>query len=714
MTIRPIITLLAVLLIAMLSACGQQAEPQPAGTLLTASGYNNGAGDAGVTPTGQDPGSTGGQDTAKAPDAAGPAVQADAGGGDPGDKDPEEDAGSNTSDTNKIEPVDAGSQPKDTGGGGATCVDADNDSYGQGCPAGPDCDDGNANFATICPDCTKENYAGCKCAGVATNCYSGVPAWIGKGVCQAGVRMCKGGFWGECNGEMLPTPEVCDGKDNNCNGLIDEGVLSSCGTCDMGCTEQKLGPDYGNAFDPGKDSSNGVSVNKKGYIELDASNVNIDLNHLWVANSPEASVSKVDTTTGKEVGRYKICSNPSRTSVDLEGDVWVGCRGDGGVAKIINKKGKCKDKNGNGKIETSSGKIMLPKGSDECVQFIVYPDGKTVARAAGVDKDNHAWMGFWTSKHLHRLEPKTGKSVAMVQLPCSPYGLVIDQKGIIWVQGAGCGLVEVDPKTKKTTKHKPPFSYQAYGINVDMFGKIWFGGGWGAVRFDPLTKKWIKVGAGGSSAVCTGTDGYTYVVNDGPSTVTKINSVTATVEGKISLGSGRYPHGVAMDFNGFVWAVNRVKGTVSKCNPKTMQLVGEYQVGPKPYTYSDMTGYTLNNFTAPKGHYTHLFGVSSATGTVAEAKGTTLWQLIDVEMQVPAGAYVKVRYRAADTFADVQKATWSKELGPFPPAAMPIDLTKLGQVKARYLQVEVFLQASQKSKLSPVLKALKAKGKQVF
>ena len=723
----PMTSWIAIAALAALAACGQAAAPAPAGATLIPGGFGTNPNlDTGATTPQPDAGGSAGQTdagpAAGEPDTAGgPTPPVDAGnppdtkgGGDPGD-----DAGP---------AVDAGQPPEDTNGGNppdtgpvTTCVDADNDGYGQGCAAGPDCDDGNPNFAAVCPDCTKDNFPGCACTGVATNCYSGDPAWIGKGVCQAGVRMCKGGFWGECNGEVLPSPEVCDAKDNNCNGLIDEGVLSTCGTCDMSCTQQKLGPAYGNAFDPGKDSSNGVGVDKNGYIILDSSKVNIDLNHIWVANSPEATVSKVDTNTGHEVGRYKICSNPSRTSVDLNGDVWVGCRGDGGVAKIINKKSACVDKNGNGNIETSEdlnkdNKIQPNEmvANDECLQFIVYPDGKTIARAAGVDKDNHAWMGFWSSKHLHRLEPTQGKSVAQVNLPCSPYGLTIDQKGTIWVQGAGCGLVEVDPKTLTTKKHKPPFSYQAYGINVDMFGKIWFGGGWGSVRFDPVTGGWVKVSAGGSSAVATGTDGYTYVVNDGPSTVTKINSVTATVEGKISLGAGRGPHGVAMDFNGFVWAVNLGKGTVSKCNPKTMQLVGEYPVGKSPYTYSDMTGYTLNNFTAPKGHYTHLFGVSSFGGQVAEAKGTTVWEMIDAELDVPAGAYVKVRYRAADTFKDIESAAWSKELGPFPPATFPVDLTKQGKVQARFLQVEVFLQASQKTKLSPILKSLTAKGKQTF
>jgi len=532
------------------------------------------------------------------------------------------------------------------------------------------------------------------------------------------VQFCKKGFWGECQGEVLPTPEVCDGADNNCNGLIDEGVLSTCGTCDMSCTLQIVGPDFGNPFDA--QGANGVSVDKNGYLVLDATKSSVQHNNLWVANSPEATVSKVDTKTGNEVGRYKICSNPSRTSVDLNGDVWIGCRGDGGVAKIIADPKFCTDKNGNGVVNTSTdlngdGKISGGEmvSGDECIKFIVHPDGKTVARAAGVDKDNHAWMGFWTSKRLRRLEPNAGKVVATSQLMCSPYGLVIDQKGIVWVQGAGCGLVRVDPKNPaQPTKFKPSFPYRAYGINVDVFGGIWFGGSWGAARYDPKTNKWLQAkGVSASSAVATSTDGYTYVVNDGPSTVTKIHSVTGTVQGKISLGSGRYPHGVALDYDGFVWAVNRQKSTVSKCNPKLMKLVGEYPVGPKPYTYSDMTGYTLHNFTAPKGNFSHVCGMAGWSGTVAENKVSTVWERIDATVETPAGSYFKIRYRAADSVNALKKAPWSKDQGPLPPAAMPINLKN---VKARFLQVEVFMQADQKSKASPKLKALKAKGKQVF
>ena len=105
-----------------------------------------------------------------------------------------------------------------------SCFDPDLDGFGPNCDKGVDCDNKNPNFTVVCPDCTKKNHPGCACTGVAANCYTGEAQWIGKGVCSAGVQLCKTGFWGGCKGEILPTPEICDGKDNDCDGDTDEGL----------------------------------------------------------------------------------------------------------------------------------------------------------------------------------------------------------------------------------------------------------------------------------------------------------------------------------------------------------------------------------------------------------------------------------------------------------------------------------------------------------
>jgi hypothetical protein len=249
--------------------------------------------------------------------------------------------------------------PACTGG-----TDADGDGYGKGCPAGPDCDDSSAAI-------------------------------------NPGAK------------------EVCDGKDNNCDGKVDEGVKNACGTCDPGCGS--LGKSGPFPVDKSKDSklkdADGVGLDPNGDLVLDRKIK--QENYLWIANTFDTlgsaggcayaissgydtkkdpfcrgTVSKVDTVGMKEVARYftTTCNSkpgtatscldvngkpivksfphaPSRTAVDYNFDVWVANRAFGGqpsATKIANDPADCIDRNKNGKIETSKDQNADGKISVDC------------------------------------------------------------------------------------------------------------------------------------------------------------------------------------------------------------------------------------------------------------------------------------------------------------------------------------------------------------
>jgi len=57
---------------------------------------------------------------------------------------------------------------------------------------------------------------------------------VGQGMCRAGRKVCKGAQGIVCDGCVLPSPEICDGKDNDCDGVGDNTAMCPSG---FGCRD---------------------------------------------------------------------------------------------------------------------------------------------------------------------------------------------------------------------------------------------------------------------------------------------------------------------------------------------------------------------------------------------------------------------------------------------------------------------------------------------
>ena len=60
--------------------------------------------------------------------------------------------------------------------------------------------------------------------GLTRSCYTGPRGTSCVGLCKAGTETCSAGSWKTCQGMVKPVKEACDGKDNDCNGKIDDGL----------------------------------------------------------------------------------------------------------------------------------------------------------------------------------------------------------------------------------------------------------------------------------------------------------------------------------------------------------------------------------------------------------------------------------------------------------------------------------------------------------
>jgi hypothetical protein len=84
-------------------------------------------------------------------------------------------------------------------------------------------------------DCDGVVDNGCACInGQVQGCYTGPAGTAGLGACAPGLMTCSSGAYGACTGEVVPTVELCNSTDDNCDGQVDEGNPGGGSACSTG------------------------------------------------------------------------------------------------------------------------------------------------------------------------------------------------------------------------------------------------------------------------------------------------------------------------------------------------------------------------------------------------------------------------------------------------------------------------------------------------
>ncbi len=488
------------------------------------------------------------------------------------------------------------------------------------------------------------------------------------------------------------------------------------------------------------DFDNGTFVNVnhndvQDQLQLD--NSSKPFNFIWVACSVRGTVVKVDTISGAILGEYRTAPNsrgngdPSRTTVDKDGSVWVanrnnvGPHGRGTIVHIgLIENNQCEERNGIPGIQTStkltdikswaneSGIRSVSTAVDECI--VHYTEvNSTGTRHVSIDSDNNVWVSGTGIRTFDKVKggrwdtPDSGSIlVSYPSVAFGGYGGLMDRNGFLWssqpllrwdtskplngANGDPSGP-SIGPLALGTNWAGQPVSDfgNSYGLCIDSLGNVW------NTHYGSNTVKYASNGtylgryshgrrtAQGCVVGLNDDVWVAHSVNDGATTVGHLAN-NGTLLGVVTVGDG--PTGVAVDRAGKVWSTNWVSNTLSRIDPNA-SVVGEVDMtvnlgsGCRPYNYGDMTGST--NIDPPNtGSWTVIYDY----GSVLEPWGSIVWT---EDTPVNSSLTVQVKNNETNPWTTVDNG---QELS---------NLNLTGQ----YLHVRVsFIRAS--GGVSPVLKDL--------
>jgi YVTN family beta-propeller protein len=265
---------------------------------------------------------------------------------------------------------------------------------------------------------------------------------------------------------------------------------------------------------------------------------------VWVANSGDDTVSRIDPATNRVIATIHVGGHPGRLTAD-SGAVWV---------------------------VTGEGLQRIDPASNRAVQTLRLPVGVGDVLAA----DGFLWVSV-DDGTVRRLDPADGRVSASISVASQGVSLLASGGGRLWAAKTDNGtVVAINPQQASVTRQflspspgSPPWPWRITGLAV-VRGVVWesdFNAGLGSLRVDSSlntpVEGYVWSGLDGPILIAAGPAGM-FVYSPSTRTIKRLDPGTLKVMATIRLPDLCY---VAVGADA-VWATDDDRGMLYRIDPQ--------------------------------------------------------------------------------------------------------------------------------------------------
>ena len=438
----------------------------------------------------------------------------------------------------------------------------------------------------------------------------------------------------------------------------------------------------------------GAHLDDEGAVTLDDEAIHDYV--AWIPNTAAGTISRLDTESRAEVGRYFTGPtgeqmSPSRTSVGPDGSVYIANRDGQRITKFALPP-ECPGTSGGEAPTTSTGPDdVYDWGDDDCLVWSEELTGYGPLRAVAAQQDGDdsvVWVGA-RDHSIWKLDGDDGTVLFRTDSPVQPDGFAIDDLGNLWIatfyesklgridttrcrDHGSCDTEICDSVDGDCAKKSLDTPAMAKGITVDADQNIWLGGD--LMRYDrqaPPGERWHHIDPDATIEGLVADENWIYGAAGGDGVMRFLREnpeQSATISGTVN----RSVSALDIDHAGFVWAINRDHNDAFVVEPGDGIFDGQVddQVAgfDEPDAYSDMIESVIRFPTRQLGIFRQIFEQCDPNEHFH-----TEWQTLRFDAAAPEPSRLEWRVRGATSKEGLDAAPWL-EIGHTPPTSSPIDL----------------------------------------